>query len=115
MNSRDIPPTLIFNRFLFRSPLGRSLHVLINLCVILQFCSPQAQPTWAADTVVNALGLLQPEAALPPNISSLALLKNHPLGRTVVLDGHSLVPASDPNASFTWFGPFPTVTGPGFS
>jgi cell division protein FtsI/penicillin-binding protein 2 len=109
MNSHDVPPTLIFNRFLFRTVPGRLLHALINLCVILQFCSPQVQPTWAADSVVNALSLLLSESTPSANVSAMSLLKNQPLGNSATLDGRSLVQGAGPLASFTWFGPFTPV------
>ncbi len=112
MQSQELSSTIIFQRFLSRTALGRVMHAFINWCVILQFCSPQAQPTWAADAVVNALGQLQSQTTAQADPLTLSLVKNQPLGHATTLDGPALAPDAGPQAAFTWFGPFGSVVDP---
>src|SRR5688572_16837284 len=110
MNS-DLSSTRAFNHFLSRNLLGRVLHACINLLVVFQFCSPPGHPTWAADTVVNALHGLDGAPAVSVTVSTLSLVKNKPLGNALVVDGYAVAPDAGPLAMFTWFGPFAPVTG----
>src|SRR5262245_36319709 len=88
MGTHNINQSGMLRRFLFLASPGKVPHLLISAFLI----------TW-------------PAAAQADQLQSLSRTKNEPLGSDLTLDGHSLVPNADPNASFTWFGPFSTTTG----
>src|SRR5438105_4967512 len=96
--------------FLFRTVLGRILHLLINAAVIAQLMRMDWRYAWAAGAPAGPASSSQNQVA--EQLSPLSLAKNQPLGSDLTLDGHALVPNADANASFTWFGPFSTLTGP---
>ncbi|MCI0535158.1 MAG: putative Ig domain-containing protein, partial [Verrucomicrobiales bacterium] len=108
---RNGPGTL--RRFLLRTVPGRILHLLINAAVIAQLIRMDWRYAWAADGSVGEASSGQIPVA--EQLLPLSVKKNQPLGSGLTLEGHSLVPDADPNASFTWFGPFPTITALGIS